>query len=65
MKIYALILKVGISSGYEELIGLYSTVEKAEEIKKKDMKKTAHAEWHYSIKEIKVDKEIREVYNEW
>lgn len=65
MKVYALIFSVGISSGYKELIGLYSTEEKAEEIKRKHMKETAHSEWHYSIKAAEVDKEICEVYDEW
>ena len=65
MKVFALIFTVGISSGYKELIGLYSTAEKAEESKRKHMKKTANTEWHYSVKEIRVDKEVCEVYVEW
>lgn len=65
MKVFALICSVGVSSGYKELIGLYTTVEKAEESKKKNIKETIRGEWHYSIKEVEVDKEICEIYDEW
>ena len=65
MKVFALICSVGVSSGYKELIGLYSTKEKAEETKKKNARKTIRGEWHYSIKEVEVDKDLCKVYDEW
>lgn len=65
MKIYALIFKIGISSGYEELIGMFDSTEKAEESKSKHMKKHAHAEHHYSIKEIELNTEINYTITEW
>lgn len=66
MKVYALIYTAGCSTGYKEFIGIYSTKEKAEEVKTNDMKKPfRNWEQDYSIKEIEVDKEICEVYVEW
>lgn len=65
MKIYALIFEIGISSGYMELIGMFDGIEKAEETKSKHMKKYAHAEHHYSIKEIELNTEINYIITEW
>lgn len=66
MEIYALILTiVGISTGYEELIGMFSSTEKAEKVKSKHMKKYGHAEHHYSIKGIELNKEINYTITEW
>ena len=65
MTVYALIFEIGISSGYEELIGMFDSTEKAEESKSKHMKKYAHAEHHYSIKEVELNKEINYTITEW
>ena len=65
MKVYAVIYSVGLSSGYNELVGVYSTIEKAEEIKKTDMKRRCRNDWHYSITPITIDKTVNEVYQEW
>lgn len=65
MKVYALIFTIGISSGYEELIGIFDSIEKAEKFKSKHIKKYAHAEHHYSIKEIELNKEINYTITEW
>ena len=65
MKVYALIFTIGLSSGHTELIGMYDTKERAEEIKGKHMKENAYSERHYRIKEIEINKTINEVYHEW
>lgn len=65
MKVYALIFKIGISSGYEELIGMFDSKEKANESKNQHMKKYTHAEHHYSIKEIELNTEINYTITEW
>lgn len=62
---FALTFTMGISSGYSKLIGLYTTKEKAEKEKERDMKKTANSEWNYSITEIAIDKPVNITYNEW
>ena len=65
MKVFALVFTIGLSSCYEELIGLYSTKEKAEEKAEKHMKKNGHAKHHYEIKEIEIDKEVNITLAEW
>lgn len=65
MIVYALKCSVGISSGYNKIVGIYSTREKAEEAKAKDMRKTVFSEWHYKIIPIEIDKTINETYVEW
>ena len=65
MKVYALIFTIGLSSGYEELIGIYDTTEKVEKIKEKHMKKNGHAKHHYKIKEIEINKEVNITIAEW
>lgn len=65
MKVFALIFTVGLTSGHTELIGIYDSKERAEEIKRKHIKENAHAEHHYKIKEIEINKTINEVYREW
>ncbi len=65
MKVFALVFTIGLSSGYEELIGLYSTKEKAEEKTENHMKKNGHAKHHYEIKEIEIDKEVNITLAEW
>lgn len=66
MTVYAVIYTVGLYSGYKELIGVYSTIEKAERMKQLDMKYHAiRSEWGYSIIPIEIDKTVNEVYQEW
>lgn len=65
MIVFALICSVGVSTGYKELIGLYSTQEKAEEMKQVDMRKTIRGEWHYSIKPVEINKTLKITYDEW
>ena len=65
MKVFALTCKIGLSTGHKELVGLYSTKEKAEEAKQDEMEKTIRGEWHYSIKEIEVDQLLKIIYDEW
>lgn len=65
MKVYALIFSIGISSGYKELIGIFDSIGKAEDSKNKHMKKYSHAEHHYKIKEIEINKIINDVFMEW
>lgn len=66
MKVFILTYTKGLSSGYTEFIGMYSTKEKAEEAKANEMKK-AFRNWEsdFSIKEIEIDKTYNEVYIEW
>lgn len=65
MTVFVLICSEGVSTGYHELIGLYSTQEKAEEMKQVDMLKTIRGEWHYSIKPVEIDKTLKIIYDEW
>lgn len=65
MKIYALIFNIGISSGYEKLLGLFTDKKIAEEIKYKHMQKNAYAEHHYFIKQVEANKEIDYTLYEW
>lgn len=67
-KVFLLIYSTGCSTGYEELIGIYSTMIKAEEAKKNDMRSPKHlirGEWEYSIKEVEMNKEINHIFTEW
>ena len=65
MKVFALIYTVGISSGSETLIGLFSTEEKAKEKMEKHMRKTWVSIRHYEIEEIEIDKEVNITIAEW
>lgn len=65
MKVFALTFTIGISSGYEELFGLFSTKEKAEEKAERHAKKYGHAKHHYKIEEIEIDKEVNITIFEW
>ena len=65
MKVFALIFTIGISSGSETLIGLFSTKEKAEEIAEIHAKKYGYAKHHYKTKEIEIDKEVHITISEW
>ena len=62
---FALIYSVGVSTGYHKLIGLYTTKEKAEEEKQRDMQNGANFEWNYSIEEIAIDNPVNIVFDEW
>lgn len=66
MKIYALIYKVGVSSWYHEIIGLYDSMETLENGKEKDKKECAlcRFEDNYSVEEIEINKNINIVYSE-
>lgn len=66
MTVYALVYTIGLYSGYKELIGVYSSKDKAESMKKLDMKQHGiRNELGYSITPIKIDKTVNEVYQEW
>lgn len=65
MKVFALIYTIGISSGSETLIGLFSTKEKAEEKREKHMRKIGDSIRHYEIEEIEIDKEVNITITEW
>lgn len=68
MEIFALSYTMEISTGNSELIGIYSTKEKAEEAKRLDMCNSKHIvryEWHYDIKSIKLDETINHTYRRW
>ena len=65
MKVYALVFTVGISSGSETLLGLFSSVEKAEVVKMKHSKNGGHALHHYEITELELDKETNITITEW
>ena len=67
MKVYALIYKVGVSSGYEELIGIYDSMEALEIGRKKDKEEYYMCRLgnDYVIKEIEVNKNLNIVYCEW
>ena len=65
MKVFALIYTIGISSGSETLIGLFSTEEKAEEKREKHMRKSGDSIRHYEIEEIEIDKEVNITLADW
>ena len=65
MKIYALVFTIGIDSGSETLLGLFSTTEKAEAVKMKHSKKCGYALHHYEITELELDKETNITFAEW
>ena len=68
MKVYVLTYTVGLSSGFSELVGIYSTKEKAEQAKKRDMSEITirfRLEDNYSIDEIELDKAINYTYADW
>lgn len=66
MKVYAVIYTVGLYSGYKELVGIYSTIEKANSMAQLDMKHHGmRTEFGYSISPIEIDKTVNEVYQEW
>lgn len=56
MKIYALCYKVGVSGGYEEIIGIYNSMEELEKVKIKDKEEcyTCRLNREYFIKEIEI-----------
>ena len=65
MKVFALTLTVGIASGSETLLGLFSTAEKAEVTKQKHSKAHGYAEHHYDITDLELDKELDITIAEW
>lgn len=65
MTVYAVIYTVGFYAGHKELIGIYSTEDKAKAKKQADMKRNCRFEFNYSIKPIEIDKTVNEVYQEW
>ena len=65
MKVYALVFTIGISSGSETLLGLFSTPEKAEAVKMKHSKKCGYALHHYELTELELDKETNITFAEW
>lgn len=65
MKVFALTFTIGISSGSETLLGLFSTVENAVAVKNKHSKKHGYAERHYEISMLELDKEVNITLAEW
>ena len=65
MKVYALTLSVGIATGSETLLGIFSTAEKAEAIKQIHSKAHGYAEYHYDITDLELDKELDITLAEW
>jgi hypothetical protein len=68
MNIFLLIYSQCCSTGYKELVGIYSTKELAVEAKKKDVRSPKHMlrdERGYSIREITVDQDINHIFDEW
>ena len=65
MKVFALTLTVGIASGSETLLGLFSTAEKAETIKQEHSKANGYGEYHYDITDLELDKEVNITLAEW
>lgn len=66
MQLYALVYTVGLYSGFKELIGVYSSKDKAEKMKQLNMKSNGiRSERGYSIHPIEIDKTVNTVYQEW
>ena len=66
MIVYAVTYTVGLYSGFKELIGVYSSEDKAKKMKQVDMKHNAiRSDRGYSITPIEIDKTVNEVYQEW
>lgn len=67
MKVYVLIYKIGVSSGYHELVGIYESMEALERGKEQDKEEyyCCRIGGDYEIKEIEINKNINFVYVEW
>ena len=66
MEIYALVKKIGICSGSNTLIGLFSTHEKALATMKRIMKDNCFlSERNFSVTPIKINAVVNIVYDEW
>ena len=66
MTVYALIYTKGFYSGFKELVGVYTSKERAEKMKQIDIENHGiRAEFGYSIKPIEIDKTVNETYQEW
>lgn len=65
MTVFALTFVVGVSSGMETFLGLFSTIEKAEEIADKHARKMSYTKDHYRIEKIEIDKETNIIIAEW
>lgn len=68
MQLFALTYSQGVSTGYKEFIGLYSSLEKAEKAKSEDINSPKHMLRDYrgySIKPVIVDIEYNYIYDEW
>lgn len=65
MKVFALTLTVGIASGSETLLGLFSTAEKAETAKQEHSNAHGYGEYHYDITDLELDKELDITIAEW
>ena len=65
MKVFALTITVGIASGSETLLGLFSTIENAVAIKNKHSKEYGYTDYHYEISELELDKEVNITLAEW
>ena len=65
MNVYALIFEDGIESGYERLIGIYDSIQKAEETMEKDMNERCYSRRHYRIGEIELNRKVNITISEW
>ena len=65
MKVFVLTLTVGIASGSETLLGVFSTAEKAEATKQKHSKTHGYGEYHYDITDLELDEELDIIIAEW
>lgn len=65
MNVYALTFSIGISSGSETFLGLFSDEERAIQAKEKHMKKYGYAKHHYYITPIVINHDMNTIFKEW
>lgn len=65
MILYVLTLEIGISSGCNHFLGIYDSVEKAEEMREKHLRKYGCVRDHYIVSEVGLNEEVDIVFAEW
>lgn len=65
MKVYGLTFEEGIESGHVRLLGIYESIERAEDVVEKHMHKSICSKLHYRIDEFELNKEIDITIAEW
>ena len=65
VNVYILTFEIGISSGYKQLLGIYETKEKAEEVLEKHMRTNFSSRRNYFVNALELNKEVNITISEW